>query len=95
MATGQGVVTINFGAWPGAHEASVDFADAAVGATTKVEPFVMSSATAGDHTAADHRYLPAFASFTAEPLAGVGGRIYGRSVHKLQGQWAIRYVYAD
>ena len=94
MATGQGAVTINFGAFPGSQEASVAFADVAIGATSKVEAYVMADGTTADHGVNDHRYMPLFAAFTALPTAGVGGTIHGRAPG-LQGQWQLRYVWAD
>lgn len=95
MATGQATVVIDFGAFPGSQEASVDFPDVAVGAASKVDAYVMSNGSAGTHTANDHRYLGLFATFTGEPLAGVGGRIYGRALQKLIGQFQLRVVWAD
>jgi hypothetical protein len=95
MATGQGSVVIDFGASPGSQEASVAFADAAVGASSKVEPYFMGNDTAGTHTASDHRYVGLFVRLSGVPSAGVGGTIYARSQHRMQGQWAVRYVWAD
>lgn len=96
MATGQGTVTINFGSFPGSQEASIAFSDASVGATSKVEAYVMASDTTSDHTATDHKYLPNFAVFTGEASAGVGGTIYARSMpNKLIGTFKLRYVWAD
>jgi len=95
MATGQGTVTIDFGVFPGAQEASVDFADVTVGVASKVEPYVMADGAAGTHTANDHRYLPLLAVFTGLPSAGVGGTIYGRSLQTMIGLYQLRYVWAD
>lgn len=95
MATGQGTATLNFGAFPGSNEASVAFSDASIGASSKVEAYFMGADTAGTHTAADHRYAGLFIDLTAVPSAGVGGTIYARSQHRMQGQWAVRYVWAD
>lgn len=95
MATGQGTAIIDFGVSPGAQEASVAFADVAVGAASKVEAYVMADGAAGTHTANDHRYLPLLAQFTAQPIAGVGGTIHGRSLMKLIGSFQLRYVWAD
>ena len=95
MATGQGTVTIDFGVFPGANEASVAFVDATISGTSKVEAYVMSNAVSGSHTALDHRYLPLFAVFTAEPSAGVGGTIFGRALQKMIGTFELRYVWAD
>lgn len=95
MAVGSGTVTINFGAFPGTQEASIPFTDATISAGSKVEAFVMASDSVGDHTANDHKYLPLFAAFTGEPIAGVGGTIYGRALYSLIGEYKLRYAWAD
>jgi hypothetical protein len=93
--SGTGTVTLDFGAYPGSNEASVTFLDAAVLAGSKVEAFIMASDTTSDHTANDHKYAGQFFTLTASPNAGVGGTIYGRSIHQMQGTFAVRYVWAD
>ena len=55
----------------------------------------MASDSVGDHTANDHKYLLLLASFTGEPIAGVGGTIYGRALQQLIGQFKVRYAWAD
>lgn len=102
MATGQGIVIIDFGAFPGSNEASVTFSDATISATSKVEPYVMgddetlTTYPVDGHTASDHRYLLSVANFTGgTPTAGIGAPIYGRSIHQLQGKWKLRFVWAD
>jgi hypothetical protein len=97
MASATGIAIIDFGAYPGANEASVAVTgQAAILATSKAEAYVMADDTSADHTAADHRYLPRLASFTCgTPSAGAGFTIHARSEHKLQGQWSIRWVWAD
>jgi hypothetical protein len=56
----------------------------------------MGDDVATGHTAADHRYLPQLASFTCgTPTAATGFTIHARSVHKLQGQFALRWVWSD
>lgn len=96
MATGQGTATINFGAAPGANEASVAVTgQGAISATSKVEAYVMAEASV-DHTLQDHTYFQLFATLTCDaPTAGTGFNIYGRSPHKLTGQWTVRWVWAD
>jgi hypothetical protein len=89
-----GTATIDFGAFPGSNEASVAFADPDIGATAKVDAFVMAGDTTADHTAADHRYAGQLFSLSAAPSAGVGGTIYARSIHKLQGTFAVRWRWA-
>lgn len=97
MANGVGTATIDFGAAPGGQEASVAVTgQASIGATSKVEVFVMADDTTTDHTTTDHRYMPLFAVFTAGALiAGTGFTIYGRAIDKLSGQWALRWVWSD
>ena len=94
MATGQGTSIINFGAFPGAQEASVAFTDAAVVATSKVEAYVMADGVTADHSVNDHRYLPLFIALTAVGGAGAG-TIHARAPHALIGQYQLRYVWAD
>ena len=95
MATGQGTVVINFGAFPGAQEAQVTFSDATISAGSKVEVYVMASDSTSDHSANDHRYLPLLAHFTGLATAGVGGSVIGRSLMTLIGTYSLRYVWAD
>lgn len=92
--TGTGTAEIDFGAWPGSNEASVTVAAPGVAPGTNVEPWVMATDSTTDHTAADHKYFPAFAVLTAE--AGTDEFIvHGRSTQKMQGAWAFHYVWAN
>jgi hypothetical protein len=89
-----GTATIDFGAFPGANEASVVVSDASVAALSLIEPFVMASDTTADHTAEDHKYLPLFAHFTAgDAIANTSFVLYGRSTEKLQGTFKVRWAY--
>ena len=97
MSTGQGVATIDFGAYPGSNEAQIAVTgQASISATSKVEAYVMGDDTTSDHTASDHRYVSLFAKFTGgTPTAGTGFTIYGRASEKIQGTFALRWVWAD
>ena len=97
MAFNQGEATIDFGAFPGSNEASIAVADATITDAADAEAYVMGDDTSGTHTANDHRYLRALGTdFTCgEAVAGVGFTIYGRSVHKLQGTFKLRWVWSD
>lgn len=97
MATGQGTATLNFGAFPGSNEASVAVAgQASILATSKAEAYVMGDDTATGHTASDHRYFAALVGLTCgTPTAATGFTIHARSTEKLQGQFAVRWVWAD
>jgi len=89
-----GSATIDFGAFPGSNEASVSFADTSVLAGSNIQAWFAADSATADHTAADHRYAPIFIQLTALPTAGVGGTIYARSEHKMQGQWAVEYSWS-
>jgi hypothetical protein len=97
MANATGTATINFGAHPGSNEASVNVTgQTSIAGTSKAESWIMADDTTSDHTANDHKYLPQFASFVCgTPSAGTGFTIYGRSVHKLTGTYALRWVWSD
>jgi len=97
MAFNTGEVTIDFGSHPGNNEASVTVTgQTAISATSKAESFVMADDTTTDHTADDHRWLGQFVSFTcSNPVAGVGFTIYGRSIHKMTGQFKLKFVWSD
>ena len=88
---GTNTLTINFGAFPGANEASVVVPEPGIGAASYIEPFVMASDSTSDHNANNHKYLPMLAEFTGgDPVAGVQYTVYGRSPHKLQGTFQLR-----
>jgi hypothetical protein len=97
VATGLGTATIDFGAHPGSNEASIAVTgQTGISATSKAEAYIMADDTTSNHTAGDHKYADALAGFTCgTPTAGTGFTIYGRSIHKLTGQFSIRWVWAD
>lgn len=91
-----GSATIDFGAWPGSNETSVDVTgQATITALAFVEAFFMAD-TSADHTASDHRYAGNFINLSCgNVVAGTGFTIYARSTEKMTGEWAVRYVWAD
>jgi hypothetical protein len=97
MASAQGTAEIDFGAFPGLNESSVIVTgQASISGTSKVEAFIMADDTTVDHTAQDHRYVELWLSLTCgTPVATTGFTIYGRSTEKLQGKFAVRWVWAD
>jgi hypothetical protein len=97
MATGQGTAEIDFGAHPGANEASVAVTgQASITATSKVEAYMMADDTTSNHTASDHRYVGLWLNLTCgTPTAATGFTIYGRSDQKLSGKFSVRWVWAD
>jgi hypothetical protein len=97
MANATGTATIDFGAAPGANEASVAVTgQGSISATSKAESFVMADDTSASHTAADHKYLPQLCSLICgTPTAATGFTIHARSIHKLTGTWTLRWVWSD
>ena len=91
-----GVAEIDFGAHPGANEASVAVTgQGGILPSHKVQAFIMGDDTSSNHTASDHRYVAGWLSLTCgTPVAATGFTIYGRSEHKLSGRFNIRWVWA-
>jgi hypothetical protein len=97
MASAIGTATIDFGAFPGTSEASVAVTgQGTISATSKCEAWIMGDDTSGAHTAADHRYAPLLIALTCgTPTVATGFTIYGRCLDKMQGTFAIRWVWSD
>jgi len=97
MATGQGTAIIDFGSYPGTSETSVAVTgQASIQATSKAEAYFMGDDTATDHTASDHRYASVLIGLTCgTPSAGTGFTIYARALDKMQGQFQVRWIWAD
>jgi hypothetical protein len=96
MPTGVGSAEIDFGAWPGANEASVTVTgQTAITALASAEAWLMADDSTADHTVADHRYAAALMGLTCgTPDAGAGFTIYARSTEKLTGAFKVRWVWA-
>lgn len=96
MAADVGVAEIQFGAWPGANEASVSVTgQTEITALASAEAWLMADDTTTDHTANDHRYAAALMGLTCgTPSAGVGFTIYARSTEKLTGAFKVRWVWS-
>ena len=92
-----GTSTLSFGSSPGSSEASIAVTgQASILATSKVEAFIMGEDTTASHTAADHRYAAALIGLSCgTPTVGTGFTIYGRCLDKMEGDIAVRWVWAD
>lgn len=97
MANAIGSATLDFGAAPGSNEAAVAVTgQGSIGVGSVAEAYIMGDDSTADHTAGDHRYVSAFMGITCgTPVAATGFTIYGRSEHKLTGEWAVRWVWSD
>jgi hypothetical protein len=97
MANNQGTATVNFGAFPGLNETSVAVTgQTSIVATSKVEAFIMGDDTSGGHTASDHRYATTLIGLSCgTPVAGTGFTLYARCLDKMEGSFAVRWVWSD
>lgn len=97
-----GEATLNFGAFPGASDASVAVTgQAGVAPDSSVQAWVVPKATA-DHSVDEH-ILEAIKVFAGNIVAGTGFTIYGISDNQLQdpagntpmlwGQWSVRWAW--
>lgn len=97
MATGQGIVTFDFGAAPGTNVVASVVADAAIGATSNIEIYLSGLDSTADHNAYEHAILK-LGAFEATPIsltAGVGFTAQAATLLRLTGEVKARYVFAD
>jgi hypothetical protein len=97
MATGQGTVTFNFGAAPGTNVVTTAVTDASIGASSKVEIYLMGTDSTATHNAYEHQLLP-LGGISLSPIsvtAGVGFTAQAATLLRLTGTITARYVWAD
>lgn len=97
MANAIGTATIDFGGFPGSNEASIAVTgQTTIQNTSKCEAFIMGDDTTSDHTAEDHKYFAALVGLSCgTPSVGSHFEIHARSTEKLQGTFALRWVWSD
>lgn len=97
MATGQGTVTFDFGAAPGTNVVTAAVTDAAIGATSKVELYLMGLDSTATHNAYEHALLPlaGLALSCIAITAGVGFTAQAACLARLTGTFKARYIWAD
>jgi len=97
MATAQGTAILDFGAFPGSHEASVTVTgQTAILATSKASAYFMGDDTTATHTADDHQWAAMLAGLTCgTPTAATGFTVRARSHERLTGTFQTRWVWAD
>jgi hypothetical protein len=90
----QGSTTVDLGVYPGTGTVKKAVADAAVGATSLAEAWIIPVATA-DHTADEHTLENLMV--TAEAVNGVGINIYVTDMNKAParayGVWSVGWVW--
>jgi hypothetical protein len=97
MAAGHGIVTLDFGPFPGVNELVYTVTgDTAITATAKIEAYVIADDDTPQHSPDDHRWFAALVGLSCSgPNAGVGFNLYARSTEKISGTFKVRYVWAD
>jgi hypothetical protein len=95
--TGFGTATLNFGTFPGSNEASVTVTGlTAISGTSTSNAYIGADATSADYTANDHKYLATLIGIScSNATAGSGFTIYGRSIHKIEGQITVDYYWSN
>lgn len=97
MATGQGTVIFDFGAAPGTNVVTTAVSDAAIGASSKVEIYLMGTDSTATHNTIEHQLLPlgGLSLQIVSITAGVGFTAQAATLLRLTGTFTARYVWAD
>lgn len=97
MATGQGTVTFDFGSAPGTNVVQTTVSAATIGATSKVEIYLMGTDSTATHNVIEHQMLPlgGLSLQVVSVTAGVGFTAQAMSMLRLDGTFIARYVWAD
>lgn len=97
MATGQGTITFNFGSAPGTNVVTTAVSDATIGASSKVEVYLMGTDSTATHNTVEHQLLPlgGLSLQVISVTAGVGFTAQAASLLRLTGTFQARYVWAD
>lgn len=90
----SGTAEIDFGAWPGSNEASVAVTGQTAIAVGSDIVAVVSRESTADHTVGDATYAALLVGLSAGNIvAGTGFTIYARSLEKMQGKFAVRWLW--
>ena len=93
--SGKGYAVIDFGAWPGGNEASVDVIEQTDILAESYSEAWFSGTPTSDHTTTDHAFAGSISSVvTSNTIAGVGFTITVYSTEKLQGTFNVNWVWA-
>ena len=90
----SGTAEIDFGAWPGSNEASVAVTGQTAIAVGSNIAAVVSRESTADHTVGDATYAALLVGLSVGNIvAGTGFTIYARSLEKMQGKFAVRWLW--
>jgi hypothetical protein len=97
MATGQGTVTFNFGSAPGTNVVTTVVSDTGIGASSKVEVFLMGTDSTATHNSYEHSLLPLLGLSLSciSVTASTGFTAQAATTARISGTIAARYVWAD
>jgi hypothetical protein len=91
----SGVITIDFGAFPGNQDVSVAVTgQTTIAATDLPRAYFKPDGVVGTHSANDHKYVQLFATLSVStPTAGVGFTVHAVSQYQLQGQFQVQWAW--
>lgn len=96
MATGVGTVTFDFGSAPGTNVVTTAVSDTGIGATSKVEIFMMGTDSTATHNSFEHSILPLNLALSCISVtAGVGFTAQAATNLRLTGTFTARWIWAD
>jgi hypothetical protein len=96
MATAQGTVILDFGSAPGTNITTTAVSSATIGASSKVEIYLMGTDSTATHNAFEHSILPLDLALSCISVtAGVGFTAQAASTLRLTGTFTARWVWAD
>jgi len=97
MAIGQGIINFNFGTGAGTNVVTATISDAAIGAASNVEIYLMGTDSTATHNTIEHQLLPlgGLSLQVVAVSAGVGFTAQAASMLRLTGIFKARYIWAD
>ena len=93
---GSGTATLDFGAAPGSNEATVAVTGlTGITSAAGIAAWVSTEDSTASHTQNDHRYFATLCAFTPGAITpDTGFDIHATSIHKLTGQFKVRYSWS-
>ena len=96
MATGQGTVVFDFGSGAGTNIVSTVVSDSAIGASSKVEIYLMGTDSTATHNSYEHAILPLDLALSCISITAASGfTAQAATTLRLTGTITARYVWAD
>lgn len=94
--TGQGIVTLDFGAGAGTNIATTFVTETNISSTSKVEIYFMGVDSTASHNSYEHCLAQLFLAVSCIDISnGSGFTVQGTSLQRLTGTFKARYIWAD